>query len=91
MRRGVYLDAAARQPLADQVELIERAIANGHRPRARIGIGGYPHRQAEELLEVILHRHDVRIASGIARDALRPLGLRLSGGRPPGGSTMKTP
>ncbi len=73
------LNPAAGELLADQVELIERAVADGHRPRARIAVGGDPHRQAEELLEVVLHRDDVGIA---APDRARRAAGAAPGARP---------
>ena len=47
--RGIPLDSAAGQALANQIKLIERSIANRHRSGTGIGIGRYPYRQAEKL------------------------------------------
>lgn len=60
-----WLDAAAGQALANQVKLIERAIANCHCTRPGIGIGINPHRQAQEFLKMRLHRGNISRAGRI--------------------------
>ena len=61
------LNAAAGQPLADEIELVERAVADRHGARARVGIGIDPHREPEKFLQMALNRRDIRRLARIAR------------------------
>ena len=66
-------DPTAGQALTNQIQLIERSIANCYRAGTRIGVGVDSNRQAQELLQVALHcgyvsrRRRITFAAGAAR------------------------
>ena len=54
-------DSSASEPLADEIELVERTVPDRDRSGARVAIGLYSNLQPEEVLKVLLHRSNVGV------------------------------
>src|SRR5690606_34458333 len=80
--RAIPLYVAPGKTLADQVELIECAVADRDRPRARIGVGGNSYRQTQHFFELVLNGENIGVLRHVASGPRHPASGMIRGALP---------